>query len=59
MIKLNVQSPTSFYQHKYRAVPVDENVDFQRLDIVDEEYDDSDYAGSVFFNLFGGESFSE
>lgn len=35
MIKLNASSQTSQYQSKYRKIPVDDNVDCTRLDIVD------------------------
>ena len=31
MIKLNVTSDTSPYRHKYKPIPVDENVDWRRL----------------------------
>ena len=36
MIKLNITSVTSPYRHKYKPIPVDGNVDWQRLNIVDE-----------------------
>lgn len=47
MIKLNIQSPTSPYRHKYKAIPVDANVDFQRLDLIDEEDSEQDRAGEI------------
>lgn len=36
MIKLNITSDTSSYQHKYKTVPVDDNVDYRRLNVIDE-----------------------
>lgn len=42
MIKLNVTSPTSPYQHKYRSVQIDRNVDYAALELEDLEDDDSD-----------------
>lgn len=47
MIKLNIQSPTSPYRHKYKSIPVDENVDFQRMDIIDEEEQIQDRSGDI------------
>lgn len=47
MIKLNIQSPTSPYRHKYKPIPVDENVDFQRMDIIDEEDPEQDRSGDI------------
>lgn len=35
MIKLNASSPTSQYQNKYREIPTDDNVDYNRLDVED------------------------
>lgn len=35
MIKLNVTSDTSPYRSKYRPMPVDQNVDYSRLEIED------------------------
>jgi len=46
MIKLNASSPTSPYKSKYKAMPVDLNVDFRVLEIEDcsdEEPDRSAY----------------
>lgn len=47
MIKLNIQSPTSPYRHKYKSLPVDGNVDFQRIDIIDEEDQEIDRPGII------------
>lgn len=35
MIKLNASSPTSQYRSRYKPLPVDDNVDYSRLDIED------------------------
>ena len=46
MIKLNASSPTSPYQSKYKAIPVDVNVDYSRLEIEDcceESFDHASY----------------
>lgn len=42
MIKLNITSVTSPYRHKYKPIPKDSNVNWQRLDIVDTEDDEPD-----------------
>ncbi len=42
MIKLNVTSDTSPYRHKYKPIPVNENVDWRRLNIIDEQEEESD-----------------
>lgn len=47
MIKLNITSVTSPYRHRYKPIPVDENVDWQRLEIVDESDPEPDSAGSI------------
>ena len=47
MIKLNITSVTSPYRHKYKPIPVDGNVDWQRLDIVDEIDQERDKAGGT------------
>lgn len=47
MIKLNIVSPTSPYRHKYKPIPVDENVDLLRLDLIDEENDETDNVGEI------------
>lgn len=47
MIKLNITSVTSPYRHKYKPIPVDENVNWQQLDIVDETEQERDRAGAA------------
>lgn len=47
MIKLNATSPTSPYQHKYKPLPVDANVDYSRLDLVDEDEEDHDRPAEI------------
>lgn len=47
MIKLNITSVTSPYRHKYKSIPVDENVDWQRLDIIDETDPEQDKASTA------------
>jgi hypothetical protein len=47
MIRLNVFSPTSPYQHKYKRLPVDREVNFQRLQVIDEPYDEIDKPGII------------
>lgn len=47
MIKLNIQSPTSPYRHKYRPVLSDSNVDISRLDIIEEEDLEQDRSGEI------------
>lgn len=48
MIKLNVTSPTSPYQHKYKPIPKDDNVDWQHLNVVDEtEVDEEDKSSYI------------
>lgn len=47
MIKLNITSVTSPYRHKYKSIPVDENVDWQRLDIIDETDPKQDKASTT------------
>ena len=37
MIKLNITSDTSPYRHKYKPIPVDDNVDWRRLNIIDDQ----------------------
>lgn len=51
MIKLNITSPTSPYQHKYKPIPRDSRVNWQRLNIAEEpeeegEVDNSSYVRS-------------
>lgn len=45
MIKLNITSETSPYRHKYKSLPIDENTDFQLIDIIDHVEDETDKAG--------------
>lgn len=40
MIKLNATSPTSPYRYRYKGIPTDGNVDYQRLDLEDEIVDE-------------------
>lgn len=47
MIKLNIQSPTSPYRHKYKPIPKDENADLSYMDLIDEEDNEIDRAGIV------------
>lgn len=47
MIKLNIQSPTSPYRHKYKSIPVDANIDFQHMDIIDEEDPEQDRSSEI------------
>lgn len=47
MIKLNVTSPTSPYQSKYKQFPTDENVDYTELDIEDITDDIQDRSGDI------------
>jgi len=52
MIKLNIFSPTSPYQHKYKPIP-NANVDYRKLNIEDCEYEEIDSAAQILakFNL--------
>ena len=47
MVKLNVHSSTSPYQHKYKRLPVDREVNFQRLQVIDEPYEEIDKPGII------------
>lgn len=51
MIRLNITSPTSPYQHKYKQIPSDENVNWQRLEIEEEDYNETD-ENSDFLNKY-------
>lgn len=42
MIKLNVTSDTSPYRHKYKPIPADDNVDWRRLNIIDNQEEEPD-----------------
>lgn len=41
MIKMNATSDTAPYRHKYKRIPVDENVSFADIELEDTEYDDA------------------
>lgn len=43
-IRLNATSDTAPYRHKYKPIPVDENVDWRRLNIIDEPDDSPDHT---------------
>lgn len=45
MIKLNACSPTSPYQSRYKGIPTDENVDYSRIELADEDEEQFDRAG--------------
>lgn len=47
MTKLNITSATSPYRHKYKPIPIDENVDWRRLPILDETDSEQDQAGDI------------
>ncbi len=47
MIKLNASSPTSPYQCKYKAIPVDKNIEFTQLEIADYGDDETDRSGYI------------
>ena len=47
MIKLNATSDTSPYRHKYKAIPADDNVDWRRLNIIDEPDQSFDKAAYI------------
>ncbi|SHF50118.1 hypothetical protein [Dysgonomonas macrotermitis] len=51
MIKLNIQSPTSPYRHKYKPIPLDSNVDIQRLDLIDDEDIEQDKSGDILIQM--------
>lgn len=51
MIKLNITSDTSPYRHKYKPIPVDENVDWRRLKIVDDQEEERDRSGYVYARM--------
>lgn len=51
MIKLNIQSPTSPYRHKYKPIPTDENADLSYLDIIDEEDQEQDRSGEILLKM--------
>ncbi len=45
MIKLNVTSPTSPYQSRYKRIPADDNADYSRMDIEDVPDNEIDTPG--------------
>lgn len=47
MIKLNACSPTSPYQSRYKVIPTDENVDYSRIELPDEDEEQFDRAGDI------------
>ena len=47
MINLNVNSPTSPYQNKYKSLPSDDNVDYACLELEDSQEDQIDSAGII------------
>lgn len=47
MIKLNITSPTSPYQNKYKHIPADDNVDYTRLELEDIQEDQTDRSEIV------------
>lgn len=47
MIKLNATSNTSPYRHRYKPLPVDANVDYNHLDLVDEDDEDYDRPADI------------
>nr|DAJ26557.1 MAG TPA: hypothetical protein [Caudoviricetes sp.] len=51
MIKLNATSDTSPYRSKYKPMPVDDNVDYSRLDIEDISDDSEDRNAEILNRL--------
>ena len=51
MIKLNASSPTSQYRSRYKPLPVDDNVDYSRLDIEDIPGDSVDRNAEILDRL--------
>lgn len=51
MIKLNASSPTSQYRSRYKPLPVDDNVDYSRLDIEDIPDDSVDRNAEILDRL--------
>jgi len=47
MIKLNITSETSPYRHKYRSLPIDDNVDYHSINIIDDEELEIDKSGII------------
>ena len=48
MIKLNASSPTSQYRSRCKPLPVDDNVDYSRLDIEDISDDSVDRNAEMY-----------
>lgn len=51
MIKLNATSDTSPYRSKYKSLPVDENIDYTRLDIEDISDESEDRKAEILDKL--------
>ena len=51
MIKLNASSPTSQYRSRYKPLPVDDNIDYSRLDIEDISDDSVDRNAEILDRL--------
>ena len=51
MIKLNASSPTSQYRSRYKPLPVDDNVDYSRLDIEDISDESEDRNAEILDKL--------
>lgn len=47
MVKLNVHSATSPYQSRYKPLPVNRDVNYQRLQVIDESYNEIDKPGII------------
>jgi len=47
MVKINVHSPTSPYRYKNRKTLVNDNVDYRRLKVVEEQDEEPDRAGVI------------
>lgn len=46
-IRLNVTSDTAPYRHKYKTIPIDKNVDWRRLNVVDDPEPTFDNAAYI------------
>lgn len=53
MIKLNIYSPTSPYQNKYKPIPANTDIDYRKLNIIDSEEEEVDRPAEILaqFNL--------
>ena len=47
MIKINATSDTSPYKYKYKSLPMDDNVDYQALEIEDMVYEEIDTPAKI------------